>query len=80
MLEALHKFGFGDHFCKSIKTLYANANSSIKLFAGTSPRFDLHRGVRQGCPISPYLFILATQLLTLQIKAGVLKGISIANR
>ena len=54
---ALQKLGFGDPFCKFIRTLYNNANCSINLNSGTSPRFQLSRGVRQGCPISPYLFI-----------------------
>lgn len=58
--------------------LYCNGNSSIRLNNGTSPRFSLNRGVRQGCPISPYLFLLATQFLNLHIKESPVKGISIA--
>lgn len=50
---SLEKFCFGELFCSTIKTLYMNGNSSIKLKHGTSPRFDLKRGIRQGCPISP---------------------------
>uniref|UniRef100_A0A1A8QY68 Reverse transcriptase domain-containing protein n=1 Tax=Nothobranchius pienaari TaxID=704102 RepID=A0A1A8QY68_9TELE len=79
IMEALKKFGFGQFFCKSVQTLYNNGNSSIKLSNGTSPRFDLKRGVRQGCPLSVYLFLLAAQLLNLHIKHSNIKGISIAN-
>ncbi len=57
-----------------------NANSSIKLKHGTSSRFDIKRGIRQGCPISPYLFVLAAQLLADQVKQSNLTGISIAGR
>ena len=59
--------------------MYKNGNCSIKLHAGTSPRFFLNRGVRQGCPISPYPFLICTQLLTESIKLSPLKGISIAD-
>lgn len=60
MFQALEKFGFGPYFCAAIKTMYENANCSIKLHTGTSPRFDLKCGVRQGCPVSPYLFLICT--------------------
>lgn len=47
----------------------------------TSKRFNIYRGVRQGCPISPFLFLLATELLCLKINQNEkLKGISIFNR
>jgi len=64
----------------SIQTLYKNANASIKLQHGTTHRFDIERGIRQGCPISPYLFPLPMQLLAIHIQNSNLKGISVANR
>lgn len=80
IFQALTKFGFGDSFCKAIRTLYRNNNSVIKLKFGTSPRFSLSRGVRQGCPISPYLFLLASQFLALHISSSNLQGIRIDDR
>ncbi len=77
LLQTLRKVGFGDFFCRSIKMLYTNCNSSIKLSSGTSPRFALNRGVRQGCPNSPYLFLIATELLHLHIRESPLKGITV---
>ncbi len=59
--------------------LYGNGNSSIKLSNGTSPRFFLNRGVRQGCPVSPYLFLIVTQFLSMRINSSHLKGITIGN-
>ncbi len=78
LLQALHRLGFGSFFYKCVKMLYNNANSSIRLSNGTSPRFSLKRGVRQGCPISPYLFLIATQFLCFHIKESPVKGISVA--
>ncbi len=74
------KFGFGNFFCSAIKTLYANGSSSVILKSGTTRRFELWRGNRQGCPISPYLFLLAAQMLCSHIKASSLKGVTIAER
>ena len=80
IITALNKFGFGQSFCNAVHTLYSNSNSSIKLASGTSPRFSLKRGVRQGCPLSVYLFLLSVQLLNLHIKLSSLKGLVVANR
>lgn len=78
IFQALEKFVFAPYFCAAIKTMYRNVNYSIKLYAGTSPRFDVNRGVRQGCPVSPYLFLICAQLLSDFIKLSPLKGITIA--
>ncbi len=47
--------------------LYKDINSSISLSFGTSQRFNISRGIRQGCPISPLLFILAVEMLAILI-------------
>lgn len=80
IFNSLIKFGFGNFFTNAIKTLYKNFNSSIKLFGGTSSRFNLSRGIRQGCPVSPYLFLIISQPLANHIKASTIKGMSIIDR
>lgn len=57
--------------------LYTNGNCSIKLRGGTSPRFHLNQGVRQGCPIIPYSFLIAVQFLNLHIKQSSLQGMNV---
>ncbi len=41
--------------------------------------FFLNCGVRPGCPVSPYLFLIAVQFLNLYIKRSHLKGVTIGN-
>ncbi len=60
--------GFGDKFRNIIESLYENTNSSFSLPGGTSPWFTIKHGVKQGCPISPFLFIIATEMLSIFIK------------
>ena len=43
--------------------------------------FELHRGVREGCPLSGLLFVSAVEILSIAIRASrEIKGIQIANR
>lgn len=80
LFHSLERLGFGDFFSVRLLRLYTNGNSSIKLKYGTSPRFELKRWIRQGCPISPYLFLLITQLLTNSLNNSPIQGISIAGK
>ncbi|MGL5973487.1 MAG: reverse transcriptase domain-containing protein [Oscillospiraceae bacterium] len=80
IFEALVKFGFGNSFIKMMRTLYNGINSCVSLTSSTSPRFAVGRGIRQGCPISPFLFLLAAELLSLHIKNSPIEGIKIVEK
>ena len=60
---------------KSVETLYKGCNISIKLAHGTTPRFVIGHGIRQGCPLSPFLFLLVTQIMAIHLKKGNFQGI-----
>ncbi len=59
--------------------MYCGSNSSIKLANGTS-RFEIDRGIRQGCPISAFLFLVVAQVLSNMINQYPIKGIAIHER
>lgn len=54
---------FGETFSNLIKSFYKNTNSSVSLTYGTSPRVEVKRGIKRGCPILASLFIMAVELL-----------------
>ncbi len=63
LFKALAVLGFSGTWVRWVKSLYKAASSAIKVNGTIGPGFPLERSVRQGCPLAPYLFILATDVL-----------------
>ncbi len=80
MFKVTESFGFGNRFLRAVKTLYKGSNSSIKVTNGTTPRFNISRGIRQGCPLSPFLFLLVTWVMATHIKRSNFQGIRALGR
>ena len=78
--KTLELFNFGIRYRSYIKTLYNDISSCIINNGNISQWFYPERGVRQGCPISAYLFILSVEVLASSIRENKnIKGISVNN-
>lgn len=79
LFAILKKFGFGNTFISWIQLLYTSPKASICTNNFRSAYFPLTRGTRQGCPLSPLLFAIAIEplsiaLRTSQLFRGILRG------
>ena len=68
LFKTMESFGIGHEFIKWVKTLYSDASTQIKVNGFLTPSIPLKRGVRQGCPLSPLLYVLVIELLALQLR------------
>uniref|UniRef100_A0A9J8CV62 Reverse transcriptase domain-containing protein n=1 Tax=Cyprinus carpio carpio TaxID=630221 RepID=A0A9J8CV62_CYPCA len=70
LFSTLKKFGFGDKFVSWVKLLYSSPVASVKTNGISSEYFSLHRGTRQGCPLSPLLFAIAIEPLAISFRSN----------
>ena len=71
----------GNLFISWVSALYSNISSCILNNGFSTQIFDVCRGVRQGDPLSAYFFIIALELLLINIRSDKnIKGIMVENK
>ena len=77
----MEKLGFADRWRSLVMKCVTSVNYAIKVNGCPMGSITPTRGIRQGDPLSPYLFLLCAEGLSSLIKAfmanGDLKGISV---
>nr|XP_016438057.1 PREDICTED: uncharacterized mitochondrial protein AtMg01250-like [Nicotiana tabacum]XP_018631262.1 secreted RxLR effector protein 78-like [Nicotiana tomentosiformis] len=68
LLHVLKKMGFAEHFINMIGNLLVNNWYSVLIIGQASGFFKSNRGVKQGDPLSPTLFILSTEVVSRSLK------------
>ena len=77
-IKILELFNFGENVKKWVRIFYANIESAVMNNGFATNWFKPTRGVRQGCPLSPYLFILGAEILSNRLRQTVeIKGINL---
>jgi len=79
--HVLKLYKFGDSLRNWVKVFYIDIESAVLNNGYATNWIKPSTGVRQGCPHSPYLFMLAAEFMSMNIRqSSVVKGISILER
>lgn len=78
--SVLEVMGFGTAFIGMIKTLYSNPSAQVLTGQTFSALFPVSRSSRQGCPLSPALFVLSLEPLAQAIRqSSLVSPVSVHN-
>lgn len=73
-------FGIPSKFIDIIEMLFKDAQVVVKVNSSLFQAFHIGRGVRQRCPLAPYLFIIVAEVLNtmakVELREGLIKEIS----
>ena len=78
--NTLNLLNFGVGIKRWVSVFYSSPESAVLNNGFSTNYFQLSRGVRQGCPLSPYLFILGVEILACKIRQNKeIQGIKVFN-
>jgi hypothetical protein len=75
LLYVLRRCGFGEKWCLWIKQCISTVRFSVLINGAPSSFFGSSRGVRQGDPLSPFLFVLVMEAFSKMISAITSRGL-----
>ena len=79
--KILKEMGIPDHLTCLLRNLYAGQEATVRTGHGTTDRFQIGKGVRQGCILSPCLFNLYAEYIMRNAELEEAQaGINIAGR
>jgi hypothetical protein len=84
LLYLLRRCGFGEKWCSWIAHCISSVRFSVLVNGNPSGFFSSSRGLRQGDPLSPFLFVIVmealSRMLSATVNGGFLSGFSVGSR
>ena len=70
LFKVMRSFGIGESFIEWIHLFYSNASAVLNVNGFLSKPIPFNRGVKQGCPLSSFLYVMVIEILALQLRAN----------
>ena len=67
---SMRKLGVEEWLIQIIQAMYENARSKVRLKTSYSPEFDVNVGVHQGSVLSPLLFAIVMEAISMEFREG----------
>ncbi|GJX03841.1 RNA-directed DNA polymerase, eukaryota, reverse transcriptase zinc-binding domain protein, partial [Tanacetum coccineum] len=81
--DVLKRFGFSEKWCGWIQNCLLSSKGSVIVNGSPTKEFQFHRGLKQGDPLSPFLFLLIMESLHISMQrvvdAGLFRGIQVGS-
>ena len=82
LVDVMRKFGFGEKWCHWIQNCLSTYRGSILINGSPTEELQFYKGLKQGDPLSPFLFLLVMETLHISfqrvVEAGMFKGVSLS--
>ncbi|KAM0052219.1 putative RNA-directed DNA polymerase [Helianthus debilis subsp. tardiflorus] len=83
LLDVLRQMGFPSEWCRWVKGVLMSACSSVLVNGSPTFEFRCQKGLRQGDPLSPFLFLVVMEALSCMVNkacsVGRFKGVKLPN-
>lgn len=67
LFKVMERMGFPTEFVHMVNLIFQDAAAAVKVNGIPSPQFRIKQGVRQGCPLVPYLFLIVSEVLNAMV-------------
>ncbi|KAF5753621.1 putative RNA-directed DNA polymerase [Helianthus annuus] len=74
LLSVMRQMNFLDRWCNWIKGILVSARSSVLVNGAPTFEFNCEKGIRQGDPLSPFLFIIVMEAFSSMIRKACASG------
>ena len=68
MMSVLEAMNFGPDLLQIVRTMYTEVGAKVEVNGSMTAELETGGGVRQGCPLSPYLFICILEVMAISVR------------